>query len=69
MKMMLVKDAREAFAGTNLKGFAAEMGISTVDAQSVESYINHEDVPGDSFVILEETIINGVKMGAGNVCI
>ena len=68
MKMMAVRDARRAFASTNVDGFAAEMGISVSDAASVQAYIsNHDDVSDDSIVVLDENVINGVKLGAGNV--
>ena len=67
MKMMVVKDARRSFASTNVEVFAAEMGISISDATSVQTYINRHDVPDDSIVIIEEAVIDGVKMGTGNI--
>ena len=66
MKFMLVKNARKAFETTKIEGFAAEMGISVEDAQYVRAYIQRNDVCDDSIVILEETIIDGEKIGAGN---
>lgn len=67
MKALSVKDARKVFAATDVSGFAAEMGISISDANAVKAYINRTEVSGDGLVILEETIIDGEKIGAGNI--
>lgn len=66
-RALLVRDARKALENVDIAGFAKEMGITISDAEAVNAFVQEPEVPEDSFVFLDLTIIDGQKMAAGNV--
>ncbi len=65
MKLMKVKDVRKCTHTP--ESFSREMAISIADATAVLNYVAQPNVQDDNLVILEETVIDGYKIGAGNV--
>lgn len=66
MRAMTVKNARESLKAVGVSGFAAEMGISVVDAKHVANYVELPDVSEEGLVLLAEATVDGVTIGAGN---